>query len=100
VRKGSVEDTVFPADYVRWQGATRSSAGKWIESPFFPDSDLHGPSLTGQYSSFVDFNRAVKTYSGKSYQVLLPIQIEDVINDYIFTFRVDSVTTSEKNTAY
>lgn len=30
-----------------------------------------------------------KSYIGKTYQVLLPLQIENVVNEYIFTFRVD-----------
>jgi hypothetical protein len=30
---------------------------------------------------------------GKAYQVLLPLQIEDVINDYIFSFRVENISS-------
>jgi hypothetical protein len=93
-RRASIEDLVFPTDYVNWKEGSRYTAGKWEEKPFFPNLDFQSELLPGKYSTFAQFDQAVKSKSGKTVQVLLPLQIEDVINDYIFTFKVDSVSTS------
>lgn len=89
VRRGSIEDTIYPTDYISWRSGTRYSAGWWSEKPLLLDRDFRGQYLTG-------FENAVKMNIGKQIQVLLPLQIQDVINDYIFTFNVDSVTASSK----
>jgi hypothetical protein len=97
VRKGTIEDIVQPTHLVYYRegyyGRYTSTPGGWEEKPLLVDYDYHGTYLTGTYSTFDAFDRAVKSNVGKTYQVLLPLQIEDVINDYIFTFRVESVTT-------
>ena len=97
VRKGSIEDIVFPTDYVSWESGSKYSAGNWDEKPFFLDSDYHGQYTKGRYSSFNDFEKAVQNNVGKQIQVLLPLQIQDIVNDYIFTFNVDVVTASTDN---
>ncbi|MFA5182503.1 MAG: DUF1566 domain-containing protein [Syntrophales bacterium] len=91
VRKGSFEDIVFPTDYVTWSPGSRYTTGEWVEKPFFLDQDYHGLYTKGQYSSPDDFEKAVSMNVGKQIQVLLPLQIQDVINDYIFTFVVEKV---------
>lgn len=88
VRKGSIEDIVFPTDYVSFESGTRYSVGSWVEKPLFLNHDYHG----GTYSSLGDFKKTVSKNVGKQIQVLLPIQIQDVINDYIFIFNVDKVS--------
>jgi hypothetical protein len=96
VRRGSIEDTIHPTDYISWVSGTRYSAGSWSEKSLLLDMDFHGQYLKGKYSSLDDFEKAVKMNIGKQIQVLLPLQIQDVINDYIFAFNVDSVTASSK----
>ena len=96
VRKGILEDTIVPTDYISWSEGTKYSAGSWDEKPLLPDSDFHGDYIKGKYPTLEDFDNAVKSYIGKTIQVLLPLQIEDVINDYIFTFKIDSVSTFKK----
>ena len=95
-RKTSIEDIVFPKDYVYWKEGGRYSAGSWEEIPFFVSSDFHGTYVTGDYLTFTSFEQAAKSNIKKSVQVLLPLQIEDVINDYIFTFVVENVTATQK----
>jgi hypothetical protein len=95
-RKASIEDIVFPTDYVKWEEGSRYSAGKWGEKPFFLDNDFHGKVLKGIYSTLSSFEEDAKSNIGKTIQVLLPLQIEDIVNDYIFTFTVDDVLCSEK----
>jgi len=95
-RKASIEDIVFPTDYVNWEEGSSYSAGRWKEKPFFMDIDFHGKISTGNYLTFSSFEQDAKSNIGKTIQVLLPLQIEDVINDYIFTFTVDDVLCSQK----
>lgn len=94
VRKGSIEDIVYPTDYVSWSSGTRYSAGSWDEKPLFLAMDFHGQYLRGKYSSLAEFEEAVNKNIGKQIQVLLPLQIQDVIHDYIFTFTVDKAGVS------
>jgi hypothetical protein len=68
IRGGSLEDVVLPIDYVYGNGAD------WIEGPFFPGRFDHAKQLTG-----------------KSVQVLLPLEVEGVVNEYIFLFRINDV---------
>ncbi|MDR3598513.1 hypothetical protein [Clostridium sp.] len=89
-RKASIEDLVFPTDYVTWED------GQWEEQTFFPRADYHSDYSKGTYPTFDSFNFATKSNIGKSIQILLPLQIEEVVNDYIFTFKVDSVLTSQE----
>lgn len=97
VRRGSIEDIIHPTDYVDWLSGTSISAGRWKQKSLLLDWDF-GTAFSeySKYSSIDDFEKAVKMNIGKQIQVLLPLQIQDVINDYIFTFNVDSVTASSK----
>lgn len=96
VRRGSIEDIIHPTDYVHWVSGTRYSAGRWSEKPLLLDMDFQGQYLTGKYSSLDDFEKAVKKNIGKQIQILLPLQIQDVINDYIFTLNIDSASVSSE----
>lgn len=60
--------------------APHSVVGFWFrpESYVFPDSGKNIQSLT-------------KPYVGKTYQILLPVRIENIVYRYIFTFRIDNV---------
>jgi hypothetical protein len=95
-RRTSLEDLVFPTDYVEWEEGSSYTAGKWYEKPFLPSFDFHGEYLNGTYTTFESFDRDAKSKIGKTLQVLLPLQIEDVVNEYIFSFIVDSVSTSQE----
>ncbi|MCX6143310.1 MAG: hypothetical protein NTZ35_08825 [Ignavibacteriales bacterium] len=89
VRKGMIEDIVFPTDHVHW------NERNWEEDPLLLDSDYHSNYSPGTYPTFKAFANAVKSNVGKTYQVLLPLQIEDVINDYIFSFKVENVQAKQ-----
>ena len=68
-RKASIEDLVFPTDYVEWKEGSRYTSGKWDEKPFFEDFDFHGDYTPGNYPTFESFDRVVKSNIGKSIQV-------------------------------
>jgi len=78
VRKGSLSDFVVPTDRVVY---VSGRYGGWKTLPLFPNKSQH-PSILEENALF---------YKDKTVQLLLPLQIEDVINDYIFTFKVNDV---------
>ena len=75
----------MPTDYI---GYTSGRYGGWSENPLFPNTQMGGDpqALLNNAKNFV----------GKTFQILLPIQIEDVTNDYIFTFKINDVKLAEK----
>jgi len=74
VRKGTVTDIVYPADYVYW------GYRDWVEKPLFACS-----------GNVERLQQVANGNVGKAFQVLLPLQIEDIINEYIFMFEIESV---------
>jgi len=78
VRNGTITDLVIPTDNVYY---VSGKYGGWREAPLFPASSVTAEELRSKAQKYV----------GKTIQVLLPIQIEDVVNEYIFTFEVKSV---------
>ena len=79
VRGGTISDLILPTDYVYW--ASGQYGGWWEESPLFPYKSGNPDQLAAEAQQYV----------GKTIQILLPLQIEDVVNEYLFTFRVRDV---------
>lgn len=79
VRKGKITDIVQPVDLV-WY----SDYSGWNELPMFVYYIRGG---TEQTVTFL-----LKSNVGKSIQVLLPLKIEETVNDYIFTFTIKGYT--------
>ncbi len=78
VRKATITDLVFPTDNIQY--VSRGDK-MWHKSPLFPTS-----------AKTVDELKATTAgYVGKTIQVLLPLQIEDVVNEYIFVFEIKTV---------
>lgn len=78
VRNGSIEDLVFPTENVYYSSG---KYGGWRELPLFPSSGYSADEL----------NSKIEPYRNKSFQVLLPLQIEDVVNEYIFVFNIKNI---------
>ncbi|NIO48500.1 MAG: hypothetical protein GTN73_03535 [Candidatus Aminicenantes bacterium] len=85
--KGSITDFIYPADYAnytydRWVERPLQ-AGGWIVKPLLPYSQAGGDpqKLLNNATSYID----------KTIQVLLPIKLEEVTYNYIFTFLVKDV---------
>lgn len=72
VRGGHIEDVIIPTEYVR-----PSSSLGWDEMSFFP--------ITG---SVAKADSTLAEYVGRRVQVLLPLEIQGVQNDYIFSFDI------------
>ncbi len=78
VRKGTVNDLLFPTDYVRY---VSGRYGGWTNDPLLP---------TASYGKTAEKLEAEsRAYVGKTMQVLLPLEIENVVNEYLFIFRID-----------
>lgn len=84
VRKGKIEDVVTPTNLVYYKegfyGTYFSSPGGWREKPLFNYYQTGGTEMT--------VKQLLESNVGKSFQVLLPLKIEETVNDYIFTFSI------------
>ena len=79
VPKGAtISDILLPTDNVYY---VSGQYGGWRESYLFPRS----------YSTPEAFNSSASTYVGKKMIVMMPIMIENVQNDYTFTFNIDKL---------
>jgi hypothetical protein len=92
VRKGILEDFVFPTDYVQFVSGYDGANGYWNQQPLITDYEIHQNIVDPNCLVFDDFEKAMKKNIGKTYQILLPMQIDNTVNDYIFIFRIDNVT--------
>lgn len=82
VRGGMISDLIYPSDYVSWEYSS------WVEKGIFEP--------WAEYS--VSNLQPAKDHVGKSVQVLLPIEIEGNVNEYIFTFKVNDVELPQAKT--
>jgi hypothetical protein len=86
VRKGRIEDVIIPTDYVYFDEGYYSEyytrQAEWKEKPFFENTQFGGDPK--------NLEDEMQNNVGKTFQVLLPLKIQDVVNDYIFKFKVDS----------
>jgi hypothetical protein len=98
VRKGFLEDIVFPTDLVYYRegyyGNSYSRPGGWGKNSLLIDSFFMFDEFTEEDAT--KFKNLANSYVGKSFQVLLPIQIQETVNDYIFAFRVDRVNIKQE----
>lgn len=78
VRGGSINDLLLPTDNVYY---VSGQYGGWNTRSLFPSS---GKTLD-------DIKLKASIYKNKEVQILLPLQIEDVINEYIFVFKINNI---------
>ena len=88
--KETLEDFVFPADY--WQ---KEEFGKkshknqvyWKRVSFLP-TQIKGTAE--------ELRTKIEPFVGKTFQVILALQVNGVRNDYVCTFRINKVDVTEK----
>jgi hypothetical protein len=89
--RGTIEDFVYPADYFQWEegGSRRSSKqqGYWRRASFMP-TQIKGTAE--------ELRMKAEPFIGKTFQVKLALQIDDVPNDYVCTFKINKVDVTEK----
>lgn len=81
VKNAKIDDLVCPTDNVYY---VSGQYGGWHTKPLFPNS------ATTQE----DLNKLTQASVGKVVQILLPLQIEETVNEYIFTFKVEEFIQS------
>jgi len=81
-KKSSIRDFLLPTDKLHYYTYTDSKYyyGGWGNSPLFP-------SQASRKDELIDI---AKKYIGKTVKILLPIQIQDVINEYTFSFKIEN----------
>jgi len=83
VRNATISDIVMPSDNVYF---VSGKYGGWTEKPLFPNVSM---------TSEQEIMSKAKEYIGKKVQILLPLKIEDVVNEYIFVFNIKDVKISQ-----
>ena len=78
VRGGSISQVVYPADKIHYAGSTLG----WQHDPLFPTKSATKKGI----------QKDANEYIGVRVQILLPLKIEDVVNEYLFTFEVEGAT--------
>jgi len=76
-RGASISDILLPTDNVYW---VSGQYGGWRETNLIP----------GVFDKNTDVATGASQYVGKTMTILMPIYIESVQNDYVFTFNIDS----------
>ena len=91
VAKSAIEDFVHPADYFQWEGGggKRSSKqqGYWRRASFMP-TQIKGTAE--------ELRVKAEPFVGKTFQVILALQIDDIPNNYVCTFKINKVDVTEK----
>ena len=88
--RGNLEDFLHPADYFQWEPIGSSTSDKqdgyWDRAPFLP-TQIKGTAEELRTKS----DPAI----GKTFQVILPLEINNVRIDYLCTFRINKVEVTE-----
>jgi len=76
VKNATVEDLIVPTDNVYY---VSGKYGGWRTKPLLQNSAMTSEEL----------DQITKDYIGKNLQILLPLEIEGEINEYLFTFKIE-----------
>lgn len=93
VRKTGLSETIIPADSISTEGWNYYILPTLSEKISEVYSSL-GPKERNKISEDEVKHKAkeaIQSYVGKTFQILLPLKIEEVINEYIFIFKIDDV---------
>lgn len=77
VKKAKVDDMVVPTDNIYY---ISGQYGGWQTKPLFPN----------QATTQEELNALTQKYVGKTVKILLPLQIQETVNEYIFSFKVEN----------
>lgn len=80
VRAASIEDQVIGCNRVR------RGVSDWVVDPLIDTDRFPMPEADSSES------KLKRTHAGKKASILLPLQIEGIVNDYLFTFEFDGFT--------
>ncbi|MDA3817724.1 MAG: hypothetical protein PF486_10135 [Prolixibacteraceae bacterium] len=76
VKNANIDDIIVPTDNIYY---VSGQYGGWQTKPLLPN----------KANTEEELNTLTQSYIDKKVQVVLPIEIEDTVNEYIFKFKVD-----------
>lgn len=79
VKQQRLSDVIVPTDYIEWTGQD------WKGTSYLPTV---APKSADGFTKDPTIEDLARQYIGKKVQVLLPLQINNQLNNYIFTFEV------------
>jgi hypothetical protein len=82
----SLSDLLLPTNNVYYVSPTRYTSGRWEEKYLIPCIYKDESTKRAQAGNYV----------GKTMTIMMPIMIENVQNDYTFTFHIDNVIENSK----
>jgi hypothetical protein len=89
--RGILEDFVHPSDYFQkeedYGGRSNKQEGYWKRAPFLP-AQIKGTAE--------ELRAKAEHFVGKTFQVILALQSDDVRNDYVSTFKINKVDVTEE----
>ena len=80
VKNAKIDDVVLPTDNIYY---VSGQYGGWTTKPLLPN----------RATTKEELNTLSKKYIGKTVKILLPLQIEETVNEYIFSFKVEDFIT-------
>ena len=86
VRGGRVHDIIVPTSYVNYESKEYGYGSAWNEERFFEPTAAETPRPLEKAKDHID----------KVVQVLLPLEVQGVVNEYLFMFKVNDVTLITK----
>src|SRR5271157_1658376 len=88
--RGTLEDFVHPADYFQkeedYGGKSNKQQDYWKRAPFLP-AQIKGTAN--------ELRTKAEPFVGKTFQVMLALQIDDLRNDYLCTFKINRIDVKE-----
>jgi hypothetical protein len=89
--RGTLEDFVHPADYFQreedYDGKSNKQQDYWKRASFLP-AQIKGTAE--------ELRTKAEPFVGKTFQVMLALQIDDLRNDYLCTFKINKVAVTEE----
>ena len=86
VRRGKLTDTIVPADHVSY---TTTSGGGWHYRELLYRSNVYATEMS------VELEKSQQVV-GQTFSLLLPLEIEGIVNDYLFVFQVESAEITKR----
>ncbi|MGZ3596237.1 MAG: hypothetical protein ACXVAD_11755 [Syntrophales bacterium] len=89
--RGALEDFLHPADYFQreegYGGQSNEQQGYWKKAPFLP-AQIKGTAE--------ELRAKAEPFVGKTFQVMLALQIDDVRSEYVCAFKINKVAVTEE----
>jgi len=86
-KKTHLDDLLIPVENIFFNEGGLLSGSGWDVKPIFPNT-----ADSKRYLVYL-----TKQYLGKTVKILLPIQVQETVNDYIFTFKIEDFIIKKRS---